>query len=82
MTPEECADFCLGGECEFCRWCEAEGCGGGDGLVCDGSNCDSFSRCGQAIPAVSEWGMVVVTLLVLTVGTIMFRQARRRVVTT
>ena len=31
----------------------------------------------DGIPVVSEWGMVVVTLLVLTVGTLVFRMERQ-----
>ncbi|UCE60401.1 MAG: hypothetical protein JSU63_01370 [Phycisphaerales bacterium] len=38
----------------------------GDGIEC--SNID----CATLIPAVSDWGMVVVTLLVLTVGKVVF----------
>ena len=36
-----------------------------------------FTVVGAAIPAVSEWGVMVMALLILAVGTIVFRQTRR-----
>ena len=37
-----------------------------------------IARAPEAVPAVSEWGLLVMALLGLAAGTIMFRQARRR----
>ncbi len=34
--------------------------------------------CGLAVPAVSEWGLVILCLLTLTVGTVVFSSTRRR----
>ena len=38
------------------------------------------TTCLTDIPAVSEWGLLVMALLGLAAGTIMFRQAKRRAV--
>jgi hypothetical protein len=44
----------------------------------DGSDCTTIDPpCTAEIPAVSEWGVVAMTLLVLTAGTVVF--LRRRV---
>ena len=39
----------------------------------------SYPECGDSIPTISEWGVAVMTLLVLVSGTIVFRGSVRRV---
>lgn len=47
-----------------------------DGGTASGGSCNNFPLCDPAtcIPAVSEWGLIVLTGLGLTVGTIVFRR--------
>ncbi len=48
-----------------------------DGFAdCDDPDCASDSMCQKVIPTVSEWGLVVMTLLLLTVGTVVLRGRR------
>lgn len=69
------------GGCEILISSECDGLGVylGDGSVCfgdfDGDGRDDACR---AIPTVSEWGLIVMTVLVLTAGTIVFGRRRRR----
>ncbi len=59
-------------DCDLCPLC-------GDG-VCEGEDCESCpDDCGpcEAIPTVSEWGLIIMALLALTAGTIVFGRRRR-----
>ena len=53
----------------------------GDGICNFGEDCESCEMdcgpCEPAIPTVSEWGLIVMTLLALTAGTIVFARRRR-----
>jgi len=53
----------------------------GDGICNFGETCESCEMdcgpCQPAIPTVSEWGLIVMTLLALTAGTIVFARRRR-----
>jgi hypothetical protein len=51
--------------------------GTGTPLCPEGSQCNRLCRCYTGIPAVSEWGLAVLTLIGLVSGTILF--GRRRV---
>ena len=51
--------------------------GAGDGYQGDDTLCDP-NPCTGPIPAVSEWGLVVLTLLGCIVGTVLFRATGRR----
>jgi len=44
----------------------------------DGANARPFDDALHSVPAVSEWGLIVMTLLGLTAGTIVFGRRRRR----
>ena len=47
-------------------------------LDCEGgTSCQFFYCTGEAIPTVSEWGLIVLTLLGMTAGTVMFGRRRR-----
>jgi len=76
--PDECGACCGNfGDVACTQWTQdvCEDNGGvylGDRTLCDGDACP--------IPAVSEWGLVVMTLLVLAAGTMVLR--RRRAVST
>ena len=50
----------------------------GAGTSCLGDNDDSGKddACDDPIPAVSDWGVLVLTLLLLTAGTVLFRRPR------
>ncbi len=86
--PSDCGPHCGDGTCNCgeivssCpQDCGGPGCYCGDGSCNCGENCSSCpSDCGHcpngAIPTVSEWGLIVLTLLGMTIGTVMF--ARRR----
>lgn len=52
----------------------------GDGMVCLGDNNGDGQddACGEAIPTASEWGLVVLTLLLLAAGKIYFSYRRTR----
>ncbi len=52
----------------------------GDGTACQPDPTEFLDGCPSAIPTVSEWGLVVMTLLVLTTGTLLIRRGRRVVV--
>lgn len=56
----------------------SEQCDGTDDKTCPG-NCRPDCTCepGTKIPTVSEWGLVVMTLLVLTAGTVVLMRRRR-----
>jgi len=57
----------------------SEECDGADAAACPvGGSCNSYCKCIDGIPAVSEWGLVVLTLVGLVMGTILF--GRRRAV--
>ncbi len=86
-VPDDCDDVssgtCCGSEgCIEATQCECEeldlGAYMGDGTVClgDGDGDGIDDACEEAIPTVSEWGLIIMTLLALTAGTIVF--ARRR----
>ena len=56
------------------------------GQVCGDEMCDENEDCAScpedcepcpAVPTVSEWGLIVMTLLLLTAGTIVFSRRRR-----
>ncbi len=53
----------------------------GDGICNFGETCESCEMdCGPClapVPTVSEWGLIVMTLLALTAGTIVFARRRR-----
>ena len=55
-----------------------EQCDGTDDAACPG-NCQPDCTCapGTIIPTVSEWGLMVMTLLILTAGTIVIGRQRR-----
>ncbi len=55
--------YCPDGSCNFGETCES----------CE-MDC---GPCEPAIPTVSEWGLIVMTLLALTAGTIVFGRRRR-----
>lgn len=79
IDGDGCSSVCVGPVC-------------GDGIVdagigeeCDGmaaaacapgGSCNSICRCIVGIPAVSEWGLLVLVLVGLTVGTVMFGRRR------
>lgn len=71
-VPDECGACCgLTGVCSQAveTACEAPAVYQGDGTNCDDVVC-------AAIPTVSEWGLVVMTLLVLVAGTLVLRHRR------
>ena len=51
---------------------------GGPGTSCLGDNDDSGKEdaCDEPIPAVSDWGVLTLTLALLTAGTLLFRRPR------
>ena len=53
----------------------------GDGICNFGETCESCEKdcgpCEAPIPTVSEWGLIIMTLLALTAGTIVFARRRR-----
>ncbi len=62
-----------GSTCGDGNWCpETEACD--DGNTDDGDGCSSTCEADLVIPTVSEWGMAVMTLLVLTTGTLVLRR--------
>ena len=67
--------WCGNGVCELEN---EEQCDNGDDAACPG-RCRSNCTCGPApdIPTVSEWGLAVLTLLGLTIGTILLGRRRR-----
>ncbi len=77
----QCEPFEHGCACGFdCGPCEPI-CG--DGACSESENeCNCPSDCGtecvvSPVPTVSEWGLIVMTLLLLTAGTIVFGRRRR-----
>ncbi|MCP4590971.1 MAG: IPTL-CTERM sorting domain-containing protein [bacterium] len=64
---------------EYCEELGAVWSYGGDGTVCLGdANENGFDdACEPEIPTVSEWGLIVMTLLLLTAGTIVVGRRRR-----
>jgi len=84
--PSDCGGFCGDGTCcpgETCN-CPAD-CGGscGDGACnCDESCCTCPQDCqglcsdGICIPTMSEWGLLVMAVLVLTAGTVVVMRRR------
>lgn len=63
---------CSGGSCSMTTAGLCQGTYHGDGTICSESICQ-----GHAIPTVSEWGLMVLVLLVLTAGTMVFSRLRR-----
>ena len=54
----------------------------GNGICEAGEDSETCpADCADAIPTVSEWGLIVMTLLLLTAGTIVFGRRRRPAVT-
>ena len=80
----ESSDQCGTGDVAFCPLTEVGQCD--DGLNndayqniltdCDDPACASDPAC-VVVPTLSEWGLMAMTLLVLTVGTIVFDRRRR-----
>ena len=71
-TYEECKDACQAGQYTFCRWvkntlCDANG-------VCDGPNAVTIENCGRPIPTLTEWGLIIFTLLGISFGAIFIRR--------
>ncbi|MCP4593025.1 MAG: IPTL-CTERM sorting domain-containing protein [bacterium] len=81
--PGHRADLTVTGVCEFpndtCvdeipqELCEAAG---GE-FVGDAAPCDLEEYCEPSIPTVSEWGLILMTLLLLTAGTVVIGRRRR-----
>ena len=42
----------------------------------EGAFCGPDDKCVSAVPAVSEWGLAIMTLLMLTVGMVAFRHRK------
>lgn len=70
-VPDECGACCgSSGECTHLLPSSCESSSGtymGDDTACDEANC-------VVIPTVSEWGLAVMTLLTLAVGTLVYRR--------
>jgi cysteine-rich repeat protein len=55
-----------------------EECDGQNAAACPpGGSCNSICQCIAGIPAVSEWGLLVLVLVGLTVGTVLFGRRRQ-----
>ena len=67
--PQDCAPECF----------EDADCDDGEPNTTD--TCGDGGCCQVTIPTVSEWGLIVMTLLALTAGTIVFARRRRPAVT-
>ena len=82
-APSTCTEVCGDGLIVGSEECDDENTDGGDGCsatctVEPGSKCAGEpSVCITSIPAVSEWGMVAMTLLILTAGTLVCMRRRR-----
>ncbi len=50
---------------------------GGDGSDCATIDPPCIPPSATDIPTVSEWGLIVMTLIGLTLGTVLFRRSRR-----
>lgn len=89
-TTDVKCEACIGrgGEGHIGLACESEeciceaplqlGCSYDLGADCSGPGC---VECTPDVPTVSEWGVVVMTVLVLTAGTVVLSRRRRRVAT-
>lgn len=72
---------CLSAGCTIATATDCFAVGGiyrGDGAPClgDGNTNGVDDACEDAIPTVSEWGLIIMTLLLLTAGTLVFRRQR------
>ncbi len=76
VTDNCCSAPLDAGSCApACRLCNCS-----DGGTASGGDCGVWPLCPPdncAIPAVSEWGLIVLAMLGLTVGTIIFRRKYR-----
>jgi hypothetical protein len=73
-TYDECVAACEAGAYTWCRWTPAEMCDFDE--VCDGPNAVLIEGCADPIPTVSQWGLIVLALLLLIAGTIVALRRR------
>ncbi len=46
------------------------------------NSCEACTTCGPAVPTVSQWGMIILILLLLSIGVVYARQTQASIVTT
>ncbi len=71
--------YCPDGSCNFGETCEScpEDCTCEEDCPCEEGEACVDGECVNIIPTVSEWALIVMTLLALTAGTIVFARRRR-----